>query len=434
MPDVPFIDSPDAPARERPVFDGRGARGLFEQIAETTPDILYIYDVRLRRHVYINRRVQDLLGYAPEVLAGFGGALTAELTHRDDLPLLQAHFAGLANLGDNEIASVDHRMRHADGTYRWLSCRGTVFARGNDGSVSHVIGQVRDITDQRGMMEVLRESDSHLRAILDNVPALIWMAASDGRCIDFNKPVLDFTGLTREALVGDGWNEAVHPDDRARCVEIYRSHFNRRDTFRMEYRMRGADGAYRWIDDTGIPRFAPAGEFLGYIGCCVDVTNRRQAEHALRESEERFRAMADTVPDILYVTGRHRECLFVNARFYEYTGLTPGSGLGSGWLQVVHPEDLAMANTAFRKSAPDVSANELRVRAADGVYRWFVCRTRTLRDANGQVVRRLAWQRISTISSGSSRSCNTATRGSEPSSTASATATTRSIATGASPA
>ena len=388
MQDVPLANSPESAAREQPVLDSRGARGLFEQIAETTPDILYVYDVRMRRHVYINRRVHDLLGYAPEELASFGGDLTSKLTHPDDLPLLHAHFTGLADLGDNEIASVDHRMLHADGTYRWLSCRGTVFARGDDGRVSHVIGQVRDCTDQRRMVDALRESNSHLRAILDNVPALIWMAAVDGRCIDFNKPVLDFTGLTREELLGDGWSGAVHPDDRARCLETYRSHFNRRDTFRMEYRMRRADGVYRWIDDTGIPRFTAAGEFLGYIGCCVDVTNRRQAEQALRESEERFRAMADTVPDILYVTGRHRECLFINARFYEFTGLTPGSGLGVGWLQVVHPEDLAMATTAFRKSAPDVSVNELRVRAADGVYRWFVCRTRTLRDANGQVVRR----------------------------------------------
>lgn len=388
MPDVPLADSPESAAREQPVLDSRGARGLFEQIAETTPDILYVYDVRMRRHVYINRRVHDLLGYAPEELASFGGDLTSKLTHPDDLSLLHAHFTGLADLGDNEIASIDHRMLHADGTYRWLSCRGTVFARGDDGRVSHVIGQVRDCTDQRRMVDALRESDSHLRTILDNVPALIWMAAVDGRCIDFNKPVLDFTGLTREELLGDGWSGAVHPDDRARALETYRSHFNRRDTFRMEYRMRRADGVYRWIDDTGIPRFTAAGEFLGYIGCCVDVTNRRQAEQALRDSEERFRAMADTVPDILYVTGRHRECLFINARFYEFTGLTPGSGLGVGWLQVVHPEDLAKATTAFRKSAPDVSVNELRVRAADGVYRWFVCRTRTLRDANGQVVRR----------------------------------------------
>jgi PAS domain S-box-containing protein len=263
-----------------------------------------------------------------------------------------------------------------------------VFARGDDGRVSHVIGQVRDVTDQRRMMDALRESDSRLRAILDSVPALLWIAASDGRCIDFNKPVTDFTGLTRGCLLGDGWSDVVHPGDRARCIEIYRSHFNRRDSFRMEYRMRRADGVYRWIDDTGIPRYTPSGEFLGYIGCCVDVTNRRQAEQALRESEESFRAMADTVPDILYVAGHYRECLFVNARFYEYTGLTPGSGLGAGWLQVVHPEDLATAATVFRKSAPDVSVHELRLRAADGSHRWFVCRTRTLRDVNGQVVRR----------------------------------------------
>ena len=133
MPDVPFVESPDAPVRERVVFDSRGARSLFEQIAETTPDILYVYDVRLRRHVYINRRVHDLLGFAPQELAGFGGDLTARLSHPDDLPLIEAHFRRLENLGDSEIASVEYRMLHADGTYRWLSCRGTVFARGDDG-------------------------------------------------------------------------------------------------------------------------------------------------------------------------------------------------------------------------------------------------------------------------------------------------------------
>ena len=388
MPDVSFFESPEAPIRERVAFDSRGARSLFEQIAETTPDILYVYDVRLRRHVYINRRVHDLLGFAPQELAGFGGDLTARLSHPDDLPLIEAHFRRLENLGDSEIASVEYRMLHADGTYRWLSCRGTVFARGDDGRVSHVIGQARDITDQRRTVEALCASDYRLRAMLDNVPALIWKAGTDGRCTDFNKPWLDFTGRTSEQEQGDGWCDGVHPDDLPRCLETYMSHFNRRDSFRMEYRLRRADGEYRWVDDAGTPCFAPDGEFLGYIGSAVDITERRRAEQALRESEERFRAMADTVPDILYVAGRHRECLFVNARFYDYTGLTPGSGLGAGWLQVVHPEDLAMATTVFRKSAPDVSVHELRLRAADGLYRWFVCRTRTLRDANGHVVRR----------------------------------------------
>jgi PAS domain S-box-containing protein len=99
----------------------------------------------------------------------------------------------------------------------------------------------------------------------------------DKLCTWFNRPWLAFTGRVMERELGNGWAQGVHPDDFDRCLQVYVSHFDARAPFRMQYRLRRHDGAYRWIDDSGIPRYAEDGSFLGYIGSCVDI-------HALEET------------------------------------------------------------------------------------------------------------------------------------------------------
>jgi PAS domain S-box-containing protein len=104
------------------------------------------------------------------------------------------------------------------------------------------------------------------RIIADTVPVMIWMAGTDTPCNFFSKPWLEFTGHTQAQEVGNGWTAGVHPDDLQRCLEIYFSSFHKRKSFEMEYRLRRADGAYRWMLDHGIPFYSPEGEFAGYIG------------------------------------------------------------------------------------------------------------------------------------------------------------------------
>ncbi|MGH7603920.1 MAG: PAS domain-containing sensor histidine kinase [Gemmatimonadaceae bacterium] len=116
------------------------------------------------------------------------------------------------------------------------------------------------------------------RLLVEHSPVLIWRANVDKKCDYFNKVWLDFTGRTLEQEVGDGWAEGVHPDDLDRCFQIYVTNFDARLPFEMEYRLKRYDGAYRWIFDRGVPYTDDNGEFLGYIGSCVDVTDRREAE------------------------------------------------------------------------------------------------------------------------------------------------------------
>ena len=145
----------------------------------------------------------------------------------------------------------------------------------------------RDITEQKRAEERLRESEARFQEMADTAPVLIWMTGTDGLCNYFNKPWLEFTGRSMEQEVGTGWIEGVHPDDVQGCFDGFLPAFHARKSFRMKYRIRRADGEYRWVIESGIPRYTGAGEFAGYIGSNIDITDLKRAE----EERERLRQL-----------------------------------------------------------------------------------------------------------------------------------------------
>jgi PAS domain S-box-containing protein len=124
--------------------------------------------------------------------------------------------------------------------------------------------------------------DARFCEVMDAAPVMIWVSSTDKLCVWFNRPWLNFTGRVMKQELGNGWSEGVHPEDFNRCLEIYISHFDARKEFRMQYRLRRHDGVYRWIDDTGIPRYSRDGSFLGYIGSCTDIHEHRETQGELR--------------------------------------------------------------------------------------------------------------------------------------------------------
>jgi PAS domain S-box-containing protein len=129
-----------------------------------------------------------------------------------------------------------------------------------------------------------RDAQPTFEHLMDTAPVMIWVSAPDKLRTWFNKRWLEFTGRAMSQERGNGWAEGVHPHDRQGRFEIDTTHFDQRLAFRMEYRLRRSDGEYRWLLDTGVPRFAPGGTFLGYIGTCIDINAIRTMELDLRDA------------------------------------------------------------------------------------------------------------------------------------------------------
>ena len=177
-----------------------------------------------------------------------------------------------------EAQSCELSIKKSDAAQSWARLRFVM--RPHDGlPTCRVI--LSDINDRKMAEIALAESELHFRALANCGQALIWTSGLDKLCDYFNEPWLDFTGRTLEQDVGNGWVEGVHAEDLTRCIETYVTAFDRREPFSMEYRLRHADGEYRWLVDQGTPRFDSRGAFVGYIGHCLDITSRKHMEEEL---------------------------------------------------------------------------------------------------------------------------------------------------------
>jgi diguanylate cyclase (GGDEF)-like protein/PAS domain S-box-containing protein len=182
----------------------------------------------------------------------------------------------------------------------------------------------RDVTGQKQAARALRESEERFRHMADAAPVLLWMSGVDGFRSYFNKPWLGFTGRSLERELGNGWTQGLHPEDLQSCLDGYLSAFDARREFSLEYRLRRHDGVYRWIWDHGAPRYGESGEFLGYIGSCLDVTERRQAEDRLRQSAVVFESALEGV----MITDAELRITAINGGFTRITGYEEADVLG----------------------------------------------------------------------------------------------------------
>jgi PAS domain S-box-containing protein len=181
--------------------------------------------------------------------------------------------------------------------------------------------------------------ERRFRHLMDSAPVMIWASGPDKLCNYFNQPWLSFTGRTFQQELGDGWADGVHQEDLDRCLEIYVSHFDRREPFRMEYRLRRADGEYRWILDSGAPRYSKDGSFAGFIGSCIDITERKRAEDSLRASEARWRSIFEHSVVGIGTIDRDKRYLSANPALQKMLGYSEEELRGLTLAAVIHPEE-----------------------------------------------------------------------------------------------
>jgi PAS domain S-box-containing protein len=285
------------------------------QMANAMPQVVWIADAEgvVR---YYNNRVTEFYGVEE---SREGTWHWQPSLYRDDLEATLREWQTATR--NKRGYTKEHRIQMADGSYRWHLSRAIPVLDAN-GEILKWYGTATDIHDIKQAEESLRESEKRFRTMANNAPMLVWMSGTDKYSAYFNQSWLDFTGRTMEEEIGDRWMEGIHEEDRARCREVFSTTFEAREDFEIEYRLRRFDGEYRWILDKGVPLFTHNGTFKGYIGSCIDITERKQGQEALlkaerRASEEYLELLSRIVP-VAQTLGTARDLLSIYRALHEF--------------------------------------------------------------------------------------------------------------------
>src|SRR5438477_9716184 len=297
---------------------------------------LWLWNIRNDK-LWVTEKWRALFGFTKSEPVNFDRLL--EVVHPEDHERMQLVVQHMSEHGGIDHES-EYRITRPDGSTRWIAGYGSV-ELDEDGKPAVERGVSRDITLRKNPGEELRESEARFRAMADAAPVMIWVSGADKLCTFFNKGWLDFTGRTLEEELGNRWAEGVDREDLDRCVSTYEISFNARQPFTMEYRLRRSDGEYRWVLDTGTPRFAPDGAFLGYIGSCIDITERKLAE-------EKFRLVLDAAPNAMIMVDSAGVISFANATAATVFGY-PLSELIGRHIETLIPERFRDRHVGYRK-------------------------------------------------------------------------------------
>jgi diguanylate cyclase (GGDEF)-like protein/PAS domain S-box-containing protein len=308
----------------------------------------------------------EATGHPPEEALG---AAWADGIHPDDLPGVCDQW----KISVTQGVPFDVHCRigsRADGKYRWFRNRAAPRKDAQD-RVIRWYGLLEDVHQQKVATDALRESESLFRTIADSVPVMMWLTDSDGNATYHSRLWLELTGQTAAEASGFGWASAVHPDDKAAIIESFHQATKSRAQLRLEYRLRLATGAWAWVIDTGAPRLSPDGELLGYAGSVLDITDRRTAELALRESEASIRSIFDSSPDCIRMLALEGTPLLMNAAGRNIWGLTASDPIeDQTWDRVVSDaEKPALLATLDTVRAGGMARHEVDVVDAQGNHR-----------------------------------------------------------------
>ncbi|OQP44665.1 hypothetical protein A4H97_09900 [Niastella yeongjuensis] len=247
--------------------------------------------------------------------------------------------------------------------------------------------EVTDIVLERKRME---NSEHYFRRLADTVPVMLWITRPDGSCTYVNQKWYDYTGQPPENTLGQRWLSVVHPDDLELMTTCFAEANAHQVPFNFEYRIQGADGNYRWILDSGSPMFDNKGVFEGFIGSVVDIDNRKLAEDAVRESEVRFRQLADSMPQIVWTANADGYVDYYNKQWYLLISDEERFG-DESFLVHVHPDDRERCLESWHDVVRTGEQLEIEfrffVKYPVAGYRWFLVRARPIKNDDGQIIK-----------------------------------------------
>src|SRR3954453_20501218 len=334
--------------------------------------------------LFASKGVEDLTGYPADEFTS-RRLNYADLMLPEDLPATRE--AVITALRERRMYDAEHRIQHKDGSVRWIWARGHgVFAP--DGSLRFIEGLNLDMTRQKRAEENLRESEQRWRSLTEALPQLVWSATPDGDCDYFSTQWTEHTGVAESDLLGWRWLEVLHPDDRERTRRVWTDSVAGRGPYDVEYRIRRADGVYRWFKTRGTPIRDSAARIVKWFGTCTDITDLRQTEAALRESEERFRGTFENAAVGIVHNDPAGRFLRVNGTYCAIVGYSREELLQKTLRDIIHPDDLAafleLYTSCFTRGESPVFGMERRYLRKDGSTVWVEVFASFQCDASGR--------------------------------------------------
>ena len=281
-----------------------------------------------------------ILGYEPYQFCGNVNELFIDLVHPDDCDHTLSYI--YEQLNESDHYEIEFRMRDSKGSYQWIRSQGKLVQRDSEGLLLRAVGTHCIITDQKKTAQALIESENRFREMANSAPVMIWLSGLDKLCYFFNKTWLDFTGRSQEQEIGNGWAEGVHPDDLDTCLKIYIESFDAQQPFKMDYRLRRHDGTFRWIQDSGVPRYDGQGSFLGYIGSCIDISDRKEAE-------DYFKVIVEASPNAILLLNEEGRIELVNHELTRLFGYTRDELIGQ-LIEILVPTEIAKQHVQLRNA------------------------------------------------------------------------------------
>ncbi|ANL44265.1 multi-sensor signal transduction multi-kinase nodulation NodV-like protein (plasmid) [Rhizobium phaseoli] len=353
--------------------------------------------------VFFNKRLIDFFGLDVGDMDQPGvsrlSAVINTLVHPDDAPrLLQTVHRSLVS---GDPFSIKYRMRRFDGAYRWVDGRAEPL-RDQNGAITQWYVISVDIDDEMRAQEALRERERELSQLVDMVPSLLWRLDQDGTPTFFNQRLIDFLGLdiidmkmpglTRLAALIEA---AVHPDDAASLTEALHHSLATGERFSKQYRLRRADGVYRWVRGSAEPLRDENGRIIQWYGLTHDIDDQLRIEEELRERERSLWQIVETLPAMIDCAAPDGEPVYRNPRLRDFLGYKLEELDGTGKTRLdgtldagVHPDDVASVKLDYAHSlrTGEPYARRHRLRRFDGEYRWVETRAAPMRNAEGVIV------------------------------------------------
>ena len=235
--------------------------------------------------------------------------------------------------------------------------------------------------------EALQASEERFRRIIDSIPGLVDTMTAEGNLEFVSQQCLDYFGMTIEELKGWTTSDIVHPEDLSRVLATWRRSIETGHPYDAEYRIRRADGVYRWFHVRALPWWDTEGHIIRWYALHTDIDDRKHVEEALRASEESSRLIVDSIPGLVSTMNAAGEPQYFNRQLLEYFGRTPEELKSWASNDLVHPDDLLRVTAENIRSVESGHPYdfEVRIRRADGVYRWFHVRNHPLREMHGHI-------------------------------------------------